>query len=175
MQGDNQNISLPSVEASLTSTHGEHQALDVTIAANVSHSLQHDNQGYAGVIAAELELGVHPQPSTSTSNSTLAQFGIAETDGTGGEASSASADDRQVSGDGSAELDMRLWNLPKSGIGRSEPDQQHFPDHLGVLPDGHVHEVHPGETALINQVSGIAAIGSGQASAANGLFLSDFM
>jgi hypothetical protein len=171
IQEDNQSTSTPRSEASLTDTHGEHQALDVTMAANVLHSLQHGNQGYMGVVAAQLELRVQSQPSPSTSNSTLAQRNIAENGGT----RSASADDHQVSGDDSAGLDLRLRHLSTSRHGRPKPDQQHFPDHLELLPDGQVDEVHPGETTLINRVSGVTALESEQALVADELFLSDFM
>jgi hypothetical protein len=70
---------------------------------------------------------------------------------------------------------MRLRHLSTSRPGRPEPDQQHFPDRLGLLPDGQVDEVHPGETTLINQVSGVTALESEQTPVANELFLSDFM
>jgi hypothetical protein len=171
IQEDNQSTSTPRSEASLTNTHGEHQALDVAMAANVLQSLQHGNQGYIGVVAAELELGVQLQPSPSTSSSTLAQRDIAENGGTG----SASSDDHQVLGDGSAGLDMRLRHLSTSRPDRPEPDQQHFPNHLGLLPDGQVDEVHTGETTLINPVSGVTALESEQVPVADELFLSDFM
>ncbi|EDU46216.1 predicted protein [Pyrenophora tritici-repentis Pt-1C-BFP] len=62
IQNDNQDTSAPSLEASLINIHGENQALDVTIAANVLQSLQHGNQGYTGVAAAELPLGDQQQP-----------------------------------------------------------------------------------------------------------------
>jgi hypothetical protein len=64
-QEDNQNISAPSSEASLTNAYGEHQALDVTIAANVLQSFPHGSQGYMGDAAGimpQLEHRSQPSP-----------------------------------------------------------------------------------------------------------------
>jgi hypothetical protein len=67
-QEDNQNISAPSSEASLTNTHGEHQALDVTTRTSVLQSFPHGSQGYMGDAAGIMpQLENRSQPSSPAS------------------------------------------------------------------------------------------------------------
>jgi hypothetical protein len=135
------------LEASLTNIRRENQALDVTNAANVLQSLQHGNRGYTGVAAPELPLGYQLQPSLPASI-ILEQCSEAEYGGAPGEASDLSC---------------------------SEPDQQYFPGHLGVLLDGQANGFTSDGLALVDQVSGIAELESQQLPVADGLFLSNFM
>jgi hypothetical protein len=162
------------LEASLTNIRRENQALDVTIAANVLQSLQHGNRGYTGVAAPELPLGYQLQPSPPAS-SILEQCSGADYGGTLGEASNASTEYRQVSCDHSAEFVMRSCHLSTSDLGRSEPDQQYFPSHLGVLLDGQANGFTSDGLAVVNQISGIDEHESQQLPVADGLFLSNFM
>ncbi|KAI1525203.1 hypothetical protein PtrCC142_010763 [Pyrenophora tritici-repentis] len=173
-QDDNQDTSAPSLEASLINIHGENQALDVTIAANVLQSLQHGNQGYTGVAAADLPLGDQQQPSPPASG-ILEQCSVTEYGSALEEASNASTEDRQVSCDGSAGSVMQSCHLSTSDLGRSEPDQQYFPGHLGVFLDGQADGFTSDGLALVNRISGLDELESQQLPVADGLFLSNFM
>ncbi|PZD29757.1 hypothetical protein A1F96_04881 [Pyrenophora tritici-repentis] len=171
---DNQDTSAPSLEASLINIHGENQALDVTIAANVLQSLQRGNQGYTGVAAADLPLGDQQQPSPPAS-AILEQCSVTEYGSALEEASKASTEDRQVSCDGSAGSVMQSCHLSTSDLGRSEPDQQYFPGYLGVFLDGQADGFTSDGLALINRISGPDELESQQLPVEDGLFLSNFM
>ncbi|KAF7570528.1 hypothetical protein PtrM4_105300 [Pyrenophora tritici-repentis] len=174
IQDNNHHTSAPSLKGSLTNVHGENQALDVTIAANVLQSFQYDNQGNTGVAAVELPLGDQPQPSPPVSG-ILEQYSVAEHGGALRQASNASTEDRQVSCDGSAGSVIRSHHLSTSDIGHSEPGQQYFSGRLDVLLDGQPDGFTSDGLALVNRISSLDELESQQLAVADGLFLSNFM
>lgn len=170
---DDQNGHTSSSEAALSDIQGGHQAPDVTLAANVLHSLQHGSQSHVNLVATGFSPLMRAQASSFASG-TSEKCSTAVSSVAFIEVSNASTEEHQALSGGSGKFIMQSSHSSMIDLHRSNLSQQHLSSQLDVLSDG------PAENSPRNNVDlpdrGLDnELESPLTTVADGLFLSDFM
>ncbi|KAJ5063747.1 hypothetical protein J3E74DRAFT_472627 [Bipolaris maydis] len=171
---DDQGGHTPSFQATLPDIHGAHEVPDITLAADILHSLQHGSHNHASFDATGFSPLVQFQ-SSSVASGASEECSMAVPSVAFKEVSNVSTEEHQASNDGSGESVAQSTLSLVTDLHRSKFGQQHSSIQLGVLSDGLTDNLTSNNVDLPSQGLGDEELESLQPTVADGLFLSDFM